>query len=59
MAACAAGVFIDSPALAQESGLFVSADWLVWKARRSDMDFVIVDPNDNARVEGVTVHTLG
>ena len=52
LAASAAGMFIDSPAPAQECGLFVSADWLEWKARRRDMDFVIVDPNNDSRVEG-------
>ena len=56
LAASAAGMFVDSPASAQDSGFFVSADWLAWKARRRDMDFVIVDPNTDARVEGNQVN---
>ena len=52
LAACAAGIFMVSPASAQETGFYASADWLEWKARRRDMDFVIVDPNTDARVEG-------
>ena len=54
LAASAAGLFISSPspARAQESGFYASADWLNWKARRRGMDFVIVDPNTNSSVQG-------
>ncbi len=45
-----------SAAADQESGFFASADWINWKARRSGMDFVIVDPNTDARVEGDQVN---
>jgi len=48
----AAGVLISLPAPAQGAGFFASADWLNWRARRRDMDFVIVDPNTDGRVEG-------
>jgi len=52
LAASAAGGFVSSQAAAQEAGLHASADWLNWKARRRDMDFVIVDPNTDTDVQG-------
>ena len=45
LAALAVGLLPASSALAQGSGFHASVDWLNWKARRSGMDFVIVDPN--------------
>ena len=45
LAALAVGLLPTSSALAQGSGFHASADWLNWKARRSGMDCVIVDPN--------------
>lgn len=45
------------PALAQfplddGPGFFFSGDWLNWRARRADMDFVIVDPVADGSVVG-------
>lgn len=49
---CAIVWLPSSPAAAEEPGVYVYGDWLSWKARRRDLDFVIVDPNNDARVEG-------
>ena len=42
--------------LPQAPCIYASADWLNWKARRSDMDFVIVDPNDDTDPQGNQVN---
>ena len=50
------GTLPASSAMARESCIFASADWINWKARRGDMDFVIVDANIDTDPQGTELN---